>query len=175
MDEDGTLQTKTINFQAVKLWPTVPYVWPFSDKRWWCPKGDFEAFLVPPNEPSVAAQVATSNHEANLNESFLSVTTSSGTSSQKILTVPKIVAQCRQTAIPYLYTLGRTIAHAYTLPNAIAYFNTSIPYLNTALGSDGGPFSALGSSQLAIAYLNTWRSSTPLRWSAHTLTTWVHF
>ena len=73
----------------------------------------------------------------------------------KSLTVPKIVAQCRKTAIPYLYTIRRTIAHAHTLPNAIAYLNTCIPNLNTALGSDGGPFSALGSGRLAIAYLKT--------------------
>ena len=40
-----------------------------------------------------------------------------------------------------------------------------------ALSSGWGPFSALGSSRLAIAYLITWGSPTPLRWSAHTLTT----
>ena len=59
------------------------------------------------------------------------------------------------------YTIRRTIAHAHTLPNAIAHHNTCIPYLNTALGSDGGPFSALGSSRLAIAYLKTWGSANP--------------
>ena len=145
--------------------------------------------------------------------------------------VLKIVAQCRKRVIPDLYTLKRTLAYAYTLPNANAYLNTCIPYLNTfitylitltrlptpylntlnrnesaanenprqpirilgsqsessaanqnprqpikilgsqsessitspesslrhsrALGSGGGPFLALGSSRLAIAYLNT--------------------
>ena len=41
-----------------------------------------------------------------------------------------------------------------------------------ALGSGGGPFSALGSSRLAIAFLNTWGPPHPT-WSAHTLTTCV--
>ena len=40
-----------------------------------------------------------------------------------------------------------------------------------ALGSGWRPFSALGSSRLAIAYLNTLGSSPPLCSSAHTLTT----
>ena len=48
-------------------------------------------------------------------------------------TVPKTVAQCRKYPIPYLNTLNRTIPHAYTLPNAIAYLNTCIPILTHAL------------------------------------------
>ena len=51
------------------------------------------------------------------------------------------------------------------------------------LSAPGRPFSALGSSRLAIAYLNTWVSITPPppTWWAHTLTTlffkfcWVQF
>ena len=49
------------------------------------------------------------------------------------LTVPKFVAQCRKRVNPYLYRLRRTIAYAYTLPNAIAYLNTCIPYLSTCI------------------------------------------
>ena len=36
-----------------------------------------------------------------------------------------------------------------------------------ALGSCGGPFSALGSSRLATAYLNTWGPPTPAHLSSH--------
>ena len=43
----------------------------------------------------------------------------------------KAVSQCRKWVIPYLYTLRRTIAYAYIIPNFIAYLNTCIPYLNT--------------------------------------------
>ena len=58
---------------------------------------------------------------------------SSKSLSRKSLTVPKNVAHCRKRVIPYLYTLKLTIAHAYTLPNAIPYLNTCIPYLNTCI------------------------------------------
>ena len=50
---------------------------------------------------------------------------------RKSLTVPKIVAQCQKWAILTLYTLRRTKAYSYKLPNAIAYLNTCIPYFNT--------------------------------------------
>ena len=44
-----------------------------------------------------------------------------------------MVSHCRKWVIPYLYTLRRTIAHIYALPNAIAYLNTCIPILIYAL------------------------------------------
>ena len=50
--------------------------------------------------------------------------------------------------IRYLYTLRRTIA--YTLPNAIAYLNTSIPYLNTWVTYLLTRLSALSSISLYI-------------------------
>ena len=62
---------------------------------------------------------------------------------QKIF--PEKVSQCRKWVIPYLYTLRRTLGHAYTLPNAIAYLNTCITYLNTLTRP----------STPCIAYLNT--------------------
>ena len=44
-----------------------------------------------------------------------------------------------------------------------------------SLGSAGGLFSALGSSRLAIAYLNTSGTSGPPTTTAHTLTTCICF
>ena len=43
------------------------------------------------------------------------------------------LSQCRKRVIPYLYTLKRTLAHAYTLPKAFTYLNTCIPILIHAL------------------------------------------
>ena len=45
----------------------------------------------------------------------------------------KTVSHCRKWVIPYLYTLRRTIAYAYTLPNAIPYLDSCIPFLNTCI------------------------------------------
>ena len=69
---------------------------------------------------------------------------------QKNLTVLKIVAQCRQRVIPYLYPLKRSIA--YALPNAIAYLDTCIPYLNTCIAYLNTCIPYLNT---CIAYLNT--------------------
>ena len=62
-----------------------------------------------------------------------------------------MLIHCR--SIPYLNTLSRTIPYLNTLQSAA----NQIRVLRDprALGSGGGPFSALGSSRLAIAYLNT--------------------
>ena len=65
------------------------------------------------------------------------------------LTVPKIVAQRRKLIISHLYTMRRTIA--YALPNAIAYLNTCIPYLNTLTRLSAPYLNA------CIAYLNKLR------------------
>ena len=53
--------------------------------------------------------------------------------SEKNLTVPKIVAQCQKTIIPYLCTLRRTRAYAFTLPIAFAYLYPCIHYINTCI------------------------------------------
>ena len=48
--------------------------------------------------------------------------------------MPKIVAQCRNYSIPYLYTLDRTIPYLNILDRTIPYLNTldrTIPYVNT--------------------------------------------
>ena len=46
--------------------------------------------------------------------------------------------------------------------------------LPRALGSGGGPFSALGSSRLAIAHLNTWGTPPPHLISSHSYYCWVN-
>ena len=45
--------------------------------------------------------------------------------------MPKTVAECRKRGFPYLYTMRRTIAYAYTLPNVSAYLKTCFTYPNT--------------------------------------------
>ena len=45
----------------------------------------------------------------------------------------KAVSQCRKWINPYLYTLRRTRALAFTLPNAISYLKTCTPCLNTCI------------------------------------------
>ena len=57
-----------------------------------------------------------------------------GAGSQKFEKKTKIVAQCRNFPIPYLYTLSRTIPFPYTLNRTIPYLytlNRTIPYLNS--------------------------------------------
>ena len=100
---------------------------------------------------------------------------------------------------PYLNTLSRTIHYLNTLrknpnlaQNQILVGSQSesrtlkprqpirIEYHSAeknpnAPGQCDRPFSALGSSRLAIAYLNTWRVyHPPPVWSAHTLTTLIY-
>ena len=99
-----------------------------------------------------------------------------------------ILIHCRFGSQSESSTLGsrqnRTLRQPSRQPIRIEYYVTRVVSQSEssitsslrhprALGSGGRPFSALGSSRLAIAYLNTLGSSTPLRWSAHTLTTIV--
>ena len=64
--------------------------------------------------------------------------------------------------------LGSQSESSITSPEWSANQNRALRHPR-CLGSGGGPFSALGSSRLAIAYLNTW--GPPPTWSAHSSTT----
>ena len=69
--------------------------------------------------------------------------------------------------------LGSQSESSITSPESSANQNRVLRHPR-AFGYGGGRFSALGSSRLAIAYLDTWRPPTPpppTTWSAHTLTT----
>ena len=72
-------------------------------------------------------------------------------------------------AIPYLYTLIRTLGYAYLLPNAIAYLNTCIPYLNTCITYLN---TLTRPSTPCIAYLNT---LSRLRILIHALPILIHW
>ena len=56
--------------------------------------------------------------------------------------------------------LGNQSESSITSPESSANQNRALRQLRS-LGLGGGPFSALGSSRLAIAYPNTWRPPTP--------------
>ena len=67
---------------------------------------------------------------------------------------------------------NRVLRHPSRQPIRSEHYVTRVEYYVTReLSAPGNPFLAIGSSRLAIAYLNTWGPWTPPTWSANTLTT----
>ena len=103
-----------------------------------------------------------------LNTCIAYLNTSSWLSAPNLNTCIAFLNTLSRFSAPYLNSLNRLGSQSESSITSPESSESSITSNPRALGAWR---SFLGSSRLAIAYLNTWGTSTPLLWSAHTLST----